>query len=24
LNNYLETKQITRYDSDQPWGWYIK
>ncbi|PRD16462.1 aldehyde dehydrogenase family protein [Pantoea coffeiphila] len=24
LNNYLETKQITRYDSDEPWGWYIK
>lgn len=24
LNNYLETKQITRYDSPQPWGWYIK
>jgi betaine-aldehyde dehydrogenase len=24
LDNYLETKQITRYDSDQPWGWYIK
>lgn len=24
LNNYLETKQITRYDSDQSWGWYIK
>lgn len=24
LNNYLETKQITRYVSDQPWGWYIK
>ncbi len=24
LNNYLETKQITRFDSDQPWGWYIK
>ncbi|SAL02442.1 aldehyde dehydrogenase [Caballeronia pedi] len=24
LNNYLETKQITRYDSDTPWGWYIK
>jgi betaine-aldehyde dehydrogenase len=24
LNNYLETKQITRYDSQQPWGWYIK
>lgn len=24
LNNYLEIKQITRYESDQPWGWYIK
>ncbi|MBL8444395.1 MAG: aldehyde dehydrogenase family protein [Zoogloeaceae bacterium] len=24
LNNYLEIKQITRFDSDQPWGWYIK
>ncbi|WP_434519562.1 aldehyde dehydrogenase family protein [Pseudomonas sp. NFX1] len=24
LNNYLETKQITRYDTEQPWGWYIK
>jgi betaine-aldehyde dehydrogenase len=24
LNNYLETKQITRYNSDKPWGWYIK
>jgi len=24
LNNYLETKQITSYDSDEPWGWYIK
>jgi betaine-aldehyde dehydrogenase len=24
LNNYLETKQITRFDSDKPWGWYIK
>jgi len=24
LNNYLETKQITRFDSDEPWGWYIK
>ncbi|TDY15794.1 betaine-aldehyde dehydrogenase [Paraburkholderia sp. BL6665CI2N2] len=24
LNNYLETKQITRYDSAKPWGWYIK
>jgi len=24
LNNYLETKQITRYNSTDPWGWYIK
>ncbi|RWU21368.1 aldehyde dehydrogenase [Pseudomonas alkylphenolica] len=24
LNNYLEVKQITRYDSDQAWGWYLK
>lgn len=24
LNNYLEIKQITRYDSAKPWGWYIK
>ena len=24
LDNYLETKQITRYVSDDPWGWYIK
>ncbi len=24
LENYLETKQITRFDSDEPWGWYIK
>ncbi len=24
LENYLETKQITRYASDEPWGWYIK
>jgi betaine-aldehyde dehydrogenase len=24
LANYLETKQITRFDSDEPWGWYIK
>lgn len=24
LNNYLETKQITSYDSDEPWAWYIK
>jgi betaine-aldehyde dehydrogenase len=24
LENYLETKQITRYTSQKPWGWYIK
>jgi betaine-aldehyde dehydrogenase len=24
LENYLETKQVTRYVSDEPWGWYIK
>ncbi len=24
LNNYLETKQITRFKSQQPWGWYLK
>ncbi len=24
LNNYLETKQICSYDSDEAWGWYIK
>ena len=24
LENYLETKQITRFTSDEPWGWYIK
>ena len=24
LENYLETKQVTRFDSDEPWGWYIK
>jgi len=24
LNNYLETKQITRFDSEEPWGWYLK
>ncbi len=23
LNNYLETKQVTRYVSSQPWGWYL-
>jgi betaine-aldehyde dehydrogenase len=24
LNNYLEVKQITRFNSDQAWAWYIK
>ncbi len=24
LDNYLETKQITSYNTDKPWGWYIK
>ncbi|MGB0936894.1 MAG: aldehyde dehydrogenase family protein [Colwellia sp.] len=24
LNNYLETKQITSFTSEEPWGWYIK
>ncbi|MBP1858087.1 aldehyde dehydrogenase family protein [Rhizobium herbae] len=24
LENYLETKQITKYITDKPWGWYIK
>ena len=24
LDNYLETKQVTEYLSDQPWGWYLK
>lgn len=24
LDNYLETKQITRLFSEEPWGWYIK
>jgi betaine-aldehyde dehydrogenase len=24
LENYLETKQITRFEADEPWGWYIK
>jgi len=24
LNNYLETKQITSYTSEEPWAWYIK
>ncbi len=24
LENYLETKQITTYNSNKPWGWYIK
>jgi len=24
LENYLEVQQITSYDSDQPWGWYLE
>lgn len=24
LDNYLETKQITRFTSEKPWGWYLK
>jgi betaine-aldehyde dehydrogenase len=24
LSGYLETKQITRFVGDEPWGWYIK
>ncbi|MEW6998773.1 aldehyde dehydrogenase family protein [Colwelliaceae bacterium BS250] len=24
FNNYLETKQITSFNSDEPWAWYIK
>lgn len=24
LNNFLEPKQITRYISTEPWGWYLK
>ena len=24
LNNYLETKQITRFSSEEPWGWFIQ
>ena len=24
LSNYLETKQITSFESEEPWGWYIK
>jgi betaine-aldehyde dehydrogenase len=24
LQNYLETKQITSFNSDEPWGWYLK
>ncbi|MBY5570488.1 aldehyde dehydrogenase family protein [Rhizobium leguminosarum] len=24
LDNYLETKQITRFASEDPWGWYIR
>ncbi len=24
LDNYLETKQITRFATEEPWGWYLK
>ena len=24
LSNYLETKQITRFNGNEPWGWYIR
>ncbi|WP_304169530.1 aldehyde dehydrogenase family protein, partial [Lonsdalea britannica] len=24
FDNYLETKQITEYVSEEPWGWYLK
>lgn len=24
LDNYLETKQITKFISNEPWGWYLK
>jgi len=24
FENHLETKQVTKYVSDDPWGWYIK
>ncbi len=24
IDNYFETKQVTRYISDEPWSWYIK
>ncbi len=24
LENYLETKQVTRLESSEPWGWYLK
>ena len=24
LANYLEVKQVTTYESDEPWGWYLK
>ena len=24
LDEYVATKQVTEYLSDQPWGWYIK
>jgi betaine-aldehyde dehydrogenase len=24
LDNYLEVKQVTSFDSSDPWGWYLK
>jgi betaine-aldehyde dehydrogenase len=24
LDNYLEVKQVTRFEADTPWGWYLK
>lgn len=24
LDNYLEVKQVVHYDTDKPWGWFIK
>ena len=24
FNNYLETKQVTQFTSEESWGWYIK
>ena len=23
LDNYLEVKQVTTYESQEPWGWYL-